>query len=305
MIPNRVALCGKMQSSEPVFVNGRKMDLNSLAVVPPIVEYCGTSSAPNQWFILTFSVYALARECGRRGLSDLEASTPSAIQHIVPGIVPACCDLVRKLTHAKATHEAPLFREGSERSAEQELWNIIIEALSAYPGQKKHPGRPMTSQNRIIRQSLDVLKCAPDQPFYVADFCQAAHVSERTLRNAFHSFFGIGPISYLRLRRLHQIRSRLMQSDPREVTVTDTAFDLGVWDLGRFAAEYKALFGETPAQTLGVRRFVGSCRGQRSLAPNTQEKVWQSRPGESAPQVRDLITNRYLGECPSSNCLRK
>jgi AraC-like DNA-binding protein len=53
--------------------------------------------------------------------------------------------------------------------------------------------------------------------------CNAAQVSERTLRNVFHESFGVGPIRYLRLRQLHRVRTRLLDADPDCDSVTKVA----------------------------------------------------------------------------------
>ena len=60
----------------------------------------------------------------------------------------------------------------------------------------------------------------------------------------------MGPIRYLWLRRMHLTRRALLQASPPTATVTAIATDHGFWELGRFASEYRALFGETPVTSL-------------------------------------------------------
>ena len=60
----------------------------------------------------------------------------------------------------------------------------------------------------------------------------------------------MGPIRYLWLRRMHLTRRALLQASPATATVTALATDHGFWELGRFASEYRALFGETPVASL-------------------------------------------------------
>ena len=60
----------------------------------------------------------------------------------------------------------------------------------------------------------------------------------------------MGPIRYLWLRRMHQAHRALIQTAPGTATVTKIATDNGFWELGRFAVEYGALFGEAPSATL-------------------------------------------------------
>jgi AraC-like DNA-binding protein len=62
----------------------------------------------------------------------------------------------------------------------------------------------------------------------------AAEVSERTLRTAFEEYYSVGPVRYLKLRTLHQVRRALKTADPSLTTVTEIATQFGVWELGRF-----------------------------------------------------------------------
>jgi len=97
----------------------------------------------------------------------------------------------------------------------------------------------------------------PGESLYLADLCAVAGVGERTLRYIFHERYGISPIRYLKLRRLHQIRRVLRRADPDLNTVKNVANRCGVWHLGRFAQEYKAFFSETPSETLSKTCLIG------------------------------------------------
>ena len=46
-------------------------------------------------------------------------------------------------------------------------------------------------------------------------------------------------------------RRALREATPDAMTVTDVATRYGFWQLGRFAVEYRSLFGELPSVTLG------------------------------------------------------
>ena len=60
----------------------------------------------------------------------------------------------------------------------------------------------------------------------------------------------MSPAKYLKHYRMTQSRLELLVADPAEVSVTRVANSWGFWELGRFAVEYKRLFGECPSQTL-------------------------------------------------------
>jgi len=73
-------------------------------------------------------------------------------------------------------------------------------------------------------------------------------ISERALRNAFHDAYDIGPKRYFRFWRLHRARAALRA--PEHSTVTSVAMLNGFYELGRFAVQYRELFGEVPSRTL-------------------------------------------------------
>jgi AraC-like DNA-binding protein len=60
----------------------------------------------------------------------------------------------------------------------------------------------------------------------------------------------MGAKHFLLLRRMHMVRRALRESTPSETTVTQIATRYGFWQFGRFAVEYKTLFGQAPSATL-------------------------------------------------------
>jgi transcriptional regulator GlxA family with amidase domain len=91
----------------------------------------------------------------------------------------------------------------------------------------------------------------PDQPLYIPELCKAIGVSDRTLRVCCQEHLGMSPKQYLLLRRMHLARRTLRNSAPTATTVTEIAAQYGFWQFGRFAGEYRSLFGELPSTTLG------------------------------------------------------
>ena len=58
---------------------------------------------------------------------------------------------------------------------------------------------------------------------------------------------------YLRRLRLQRVHAELAANSPESVTVTMVAGRWGFVHLGRFASQYRQLFGETPSETLRAR----------------------------------------------------
>jgi AraC family ethanolamine operon transcriptional activator len=67
---------------------------------------------------------------------------------------------------------------------------------------------------------MDFVDQHADEYLVVEDLATAADVSERTLCTAFQEYFSVGPVRYLKLRTLHQVRCVLKTADPSLTTVT-------------------------------------------------------------------------------------
>ncbi len=87
-------------------------------------------------------------------------------------------------------------------------------------------------------------------PLTLAELCVALGVNARTLRLIAREFIGVGPPQYPRLQRVNRVRRALAEADPRVASVGDIAAEYGFYESGRFAALYRATFGEAPMDTL-------------------------------------------------------
>lgn len=92
-----------------------------------------------------------------------------------------------------------------------------------------------------------------------------ARVSLRSLQMGFMQQFGLTPYAYHTRLRLQAARRYLLRQEPEATSVTSTALAFGFTHFGRFAANYKSLFGETPRQTLHCRRVFWAVEGQSSV----------------------------------------
>jgi AraC-like DNA-binding protein len=104
---------------------------------------------------------------------------------------------------------------------------------------------------RVVRRVVELIESAPEKAFTVADLASFAGVSERSLHAAFRTQLGTSPMSYLRHRRLEHARDELLNLDPSTgAKVIDVALRCGFTHPSRFAAAYRARFGEPPSTTL-------------------------------------------------------
>jgi len=133
-------------------------------------------------------------------------------------------------------------------------WGRLSLARSESPSRRR----------RAVRRIEEYLEAHEREVPSLAELCAVAGVSERTLEYAFREQIGASPSRYLRMRRLNGVHSDLLHAESGTTRVTDVAMGWGFWELGRFAVEYRALFGERPSKTLEYR---GRKQAEREAAP--------------------------------------
>lgn len=138
--------------------------------------------------------------------------------------------LVRALTDAK---------ESLDTATEQKTWALVQHV------------------ERFMWENVE-------EPITLRRICEATHSSLRSLIYCFSRTFGLGPIAYLKIRRLEAAHRRLLETRGK-ARITDVAADFGFWHMGHFGADYKRMFGSTASQTLEAARAFGSRVRSRSV----------------------------------------
>ncbi len=91
------------------------------------------------------------------------------------------------------------------------------------------------------------------KPITLGSLCKVAGVGGRSLQSTFFARRGMSPMRFVTERRLSAAR-RELEDAGRRTSVSEVALGNGIAHLGRFAIEYRQVFGETPSQTLARRR---------------------------------------------------
>ncbi|MFC0267231.1 AraC family transcriptional regulator [Kushneria aurantia] len=95
------------------------------------------------------------------------------------------------------------------------------------------------------------------KPITLEALSHQAGVSIRTLQYGFRQFLGLSPGAYITRQRIKQIHQALLEA-PKGQRVTDIVLQHGISSPGRFANQYKVIYGVTPVQTLnGNRHHTG------------------------------------------------
>jgi AraC-like DNA-binding protein len=100
-----------------------------------------------------------------------------------------------------------------------------------------------------VVRAEELIRAHPELPITIIDLTNASGVSARALYEGFRRFRGTTPMAMLRMVRLERVRAELHSKTSSE-NIADVALKWGIVHLGRFAAEYRARFGELPSETL-------------------------------------------------------
>ena len=225
------------------------MQLNDVLVIPPLLEHDGVFHGASAYAAMRLDINDVASLFGGEArLSDPETwrirghfSADAANGAI------ATRRLVAIMSHPR-TNSLGLTPSTAEYWRRAIAECMAVNVLSSLP---PDDSGWLPSARRLIRRVEDYLDEAGNRPVHVSEICAALGVSRRTLHRAFQEVFGLGPVSFLRHKRLCAVHSALRESPPGSTTVAAVAMEQGFYELGRFAQYYLAMFGERPSQTLG------------------------------------------------------
>jgi AraC-like DNA-binding protein len=139
---------------------------------------------------------------------------------------------------------SPLAAASLERALVDGLLSVHASSFSERihdPGSSTRP--------RSLQKALSLLEDHCAEPLTTADVAEAVGVGVRSLQEAFRSHLGTTPMGQLRAVRMRRIHAELLAGG-EGTSVTDVALRWGVTHAGRFAREYRRMYGQSPSQTL-------------------------------------------------------
>ncbi|KAA5544352.1 AraC family transcriptional regulator [Roseiconus nitratireducens] len=245
--------------------NGRPLATDEVFVIPPGADFCLACKPKHEWasvFIPASDLFQPTDPSRRTDfplLDELtggqESALPTRPFTVKPsnGLAHTFKSLVCGFLSSARLEPSILFPSAASLAFREELISTIRRILQS-------PRSPHCKHfDRWHEQTTSAIQLAATRPanaLSLPTLARLIRVPERTLRTAFQRQYGISPVEFLRIDRLHEARRILRTGCPDQTSVTKVAIALGFWDLGRFAIRYRRLFGEKPSVTLrtAVRR---------------------------------------------------
>lgn len=199
-----------------------------------------------------------------------DAIQAATCQHVIPTSRDAATRLgltLNAVLDGAQTYAQALDHPNAVRSMEQDLLDAFYQSLRLPLSRQKRIGRAV--RQRGLQKAIEYLRYADTASVSVADLCNVAQVTQRTLEYAFRETFGLTPLGFIHLRRYQATQRDLLAADSKTATVKEIAQSNGFYQMGRFAGRYRELFGESPSHTLNKPPIVLHCRlpNLRELGP--------------------------------------
>jgi AraC family ethanolamine operon transcriptional activator len=236
-------------ASSPALWRNREISDEAMMILPPDSEGDVISRPGYDVYTLSFTEKALSDTAQIAGFRDPQSLTKGARTLV--------CDrqkmrgLCRKTFQIIETLEdTPSIPANSRlgHNIEYEISRRLLSVLAASSQVASPPSSRM--RDRAVRQAVEYIEENAQEPIYLRELCLITGASERTLRYGFLERYGVAPKSYLQAFRLNGVRRKLRRADPVSTKVIDIANHWGFWHMGKFAGDYRRLFGELPSETM-------------------------------------------------------
>lgn len=226
--------------------NGQSGPQGTIALLPPGAELAGRTGAGFSWITAALSPDMWRRCLLLAGMED-DAPGNLAMCRIVPDVAAA---LRAAMAAARRDLGAPGF-SGTGPVASRIAGDLLDAFTLACRGTVAPQPVAMSLRNRtrLARRAEEWMRYHISESVRVPDLCIALGVSRRELEYACRTVFDRSPHELFESLRLHAVRRELLRTGGLHTTVIQIAYAHGVTHLGRFAARYRDLFGESPGST--------------------------------------------------------
>lgn len=219
----------------------REIDSGVVTLFRPGDEHEAFHDVNALYAVVTVSEETLESEAGRHGLSlspNVFRRTGIHPQLLVPTHLTSISACLARL------HRDDRSGLGSPAFAD------IVAAFIGHFARQPAPLPALTLRQRqiVVELTRTHIDQNLDGRLDIESLARLAGVSRRTLARAFEETLGEPPQSYIARMRLHRIRSDLLACGQHK-TVAEVSNRWGISELGRMAARYRDLFGESPSQT--------------------------------------------------------
>lgn len=236
-------------TSSPALWRKREISDEVVMILPPDSEGDVVSRPGYDVYTLSFTEKVLSYTAQIAGFRDPQSLTEGARTLIcdrqkMRGLRRKTFQIIGELVDTPPILTSSRLGHYIEFEIARRLLSVLA---SSRPAASPPPSR---MRDRAVSRAVEHIEENAEEPINLSDLCLITGASERTLRYGFLERYGVSPKTYLQAFRLNGVRSELRRVDPASTKVIDIANNWGFWHMGKFAADYRRLFGELPSETL-------------------------------------------------------
>jgi len=102
----------------------------------------------------------------------------------------------------------------------------------------------------LLRRAISFIESNADTDIALTDVARSVHLTPRALQYMFRKHLDMSPMEYLRRVRMDHAHRELRAADPGSTSISIVAARWGFAHTGRFAAQYRRVYGRNPSNTL-------------------------------------------------------
>jgi AraC family ethanolamine operon transcriptional activator len=269
--PSSITVGFLLSDREPGHINGIRARTQDLIVFPENGELDYVLPAYTEWCSVQIERNALLAlgvdpEC----IEGMSVISPHAGQH-------------GRLAHLMRFALDGLASTQAQHAFRDTLLEELYQTLSLQRGHCRHPN--FSERANLVRRFERLAEAQYGERRSIADLALSLGVARRTLELAFRDYIGLSPARYLSVLRLNAMHRELLKASEDNLRVADLAARFGIVHLGRFASDYRHMFGELPSQTLRrahphshsrqtdeARRGLPACQSARTVQPAVTDR---------------------------------
>ena len=216
-------------------INGFRCGARDLICYPPGAELDYLLPARTHWAALQVPRALL----GELGLPPSLFARPRVFSASLPG----CARIVSRIARLAGAGARVSLRdwEAEVATLADELAPLALQrgGLHARPNYAERMRQLRSFEQQVNERIGESLR--------IPALCDAIGVAQRTLEQTFRDQLGVSPKRYLTILRLHAARDALLRGAATHIGTL--AAGCGIPHAGRFASDYRKLFGEAPSAT--------------------------------------------------------
>ncbi len=247
-----------LSGHEPFRANGRALSADDLMIVPPGGDLVMRSPVDGCVAAIVIDRERLLRDTG------LDPDTANWLDNLHGDIgMLRSPVLARRLREdLKLVLESAGADTGQSADVHANIGNAFIGAIASHLSLEhatraaRAGPRPGSASYALYMECRSRFHADLDRDNRIDDLARSFGTTKRSLQGAFSAHVSVGPLTYLRIVRLHNAKRELQGLSRPDRSIGDIAAANGFWNWSEFSRQYHRQFGELPSQTRARRQIA-------------------------------------------------